>query len=189
MVGAIITAVAAFVATNIDDLFIDTVFFAQADNKNKIKAVVLGKYFGIGFITLASWLCAAVLQSVADKYIALLGIVPIIMGIKMWLERDKEENINSIHNGKNLFFMVTLVTISQSGDNFGVYIPLFASFSTLQLVITVAAFSVLIALWCVLAKSIAEFHVFKSILLKYKDIIVPMVLILLGISILSGTFV
>ncbi|MBE6887464.1 MAG: hypothetical protein E7484_03480 [Ruminococcaceae bacterium] len=189
MINTVITAIVVFIVTNIDDLLIDTVFFAQADDKNKTKAVVLGKYLGIGFITFASCLCAVVLQSVVQKYLSLLGIVPIILGIKIWLDKGNDDKTDTVYSGKSLLVTVALVTISSGGDNFGVYIPLFTVFSTLQFVLTVAVFAVLIALWCILAKRISEFPVFKSILLKYKEIIVPIVLVLLGISILTGAFV
>lgn len=186
MLGTVITAIVAFIVTNIDDLLIDAVLFAQADSKYKTKAVVAGKYTGIGFITLASCLCAVVLQTVVNKYISLLGIVPIILGVKMWLDKDKAEDTADISDSKNLIFTVFLVTISQSGDNLGIYIPLFASFDITQFVITFVVFALCIGLWCALAKSISNLPLLKNILLKHKDIIVPIVLVLLGLSILLG---
>lgn len=185
MLNTIITAIVAFAATNIDDLFIDTVFFAQADTKSKTKAVILGKYLGIGFITIASGLCAVAVQSISQRYLAQLGLFPIAIGANMLFNNknstQKQHNINS---GKSLLLTVVLVTVLSGGDNVGVYIPLFASFNTTQLVVTAAVFALLIGVWCFVAKSFSDMPVLKNILLKYKHIVVPIVLILLGLSIL-----
>lgn len=54
IIKTIILTVISFVATNIDDLVIDTFFFTEIKNKKDIKIVVLGKYLGLGFLVLVS---------------------------------------------------------------------------------------------------------------------------------------
>ena len=84
---------------------------------------------------------------------------------------------------------VFIVTFANGGDNIGIYIPLFASMSLVDILVTVIIFMLLVALWCIIGLKLAE-HPFVQINIeKYKHIFVPIVFIGLGIFILieSGT--
>lgn len=59
MIETIIAGIMSFVGTNIDDIFINTLFFAQADTKRKIQSVVIGKYLGSGSLMLLTSTCFA----------------------------------------------------------------------------------------------------------------------------------
>ena len=80
MLATIITAAAAFAATNIDDILINTLFFAKAHSRSDAVRIFAGKYLGIGALTAASMLCAYGLRAVPQTVIGLLGIVPIASG-------------------------------------------------------------------------------------------------------------
>lgn len=82
MIETVLAAIAAFFGTNIDDIFINTIFFAQADSKQEVRAVVVGKYLGMGILVLASLFGAFFLSGIPQTYIGLLGLVPIALGIK-----------------------------------------------------------------------------------------------------------
>lgn len=47
MVETLILSITSFVGTNIDDMFINTLFFAEAETKSDSKTIVFGKYLGI----------------------------------------------------------------------------------------------------------------------------------------------
>lgn len=189
MIETLISIIISYVGTNIDDIFINTLFFAQADTKRKIQFVVLGKYLGIGFLVLLSCLGAYFLHIIPQQYIGLLGIVPISLGIKEWISYKKHKSkVSSDENRKaasshGLILNVALVTVSNGADNIGVYVPLFANYTALQMAIMIIVFSIMLALWCLLGKKLSDLPGLRGFLLKYKHIIVPAVFIILGIYI------
>ena len=191
MKETVITIIMSFAVTNIDDIFINTLFFAQADTKRKIQSVVIGKYFGIGLLVLLSCLGAYFLQSVPQKYIGFLGLVPIALGIKAGIDYIKNGDQVPIDKGeespdlsRGLMWSMMLVTVSNGADNIGVYMPLFASYTIVQMTAVIIIFAQMIALWCVLGKKLSDLPGLRSFLLRYKYIIVPVVFIALGIYII-----
>jgi len=76
----VIVAISAFVATNLDDLFLLTLFFARKDLKNS--SVVVGQYFGVSLLMIICSLAYFSKFIIPQSYIALLGILPIAVGIR-----------------------------------------------------------------------------------------------------------
>jgi cadmium resistance protein CadD (predicted permease) len=70
--------ISAFVATNIDDIFVLMLFFSSS-NYSKWQ-VVFGQYLGIGALVAVSTL-GSLLTLVLPQYIGLLGLVPITIGV------------------------------------------------------------------------------------------------------------
>ena len=262
MLEVIVSAIMSFIGTNIDDLFVDTIFFAGVDSKltsdtdlvdaastdvgvpagtrtkksadwnakAQVRSIVIGKYLGIGALVLVSLLGAFGLQLLPGKYIGLLGLVPMGLGIKAAIEYykerktiraklvligddtselqsgmygdgvDKAENLESetgtnkseeathIQKHRSLLLSVTLVTIANGADNIGVYIPLFAGYRLWQLGVLVCVFAVMIAVWCLIAKRLADLPLLRRVLIKYKGVIVPVVFLALGVYIMVENF-
>ena len=188
VIETILTSVVSFAATNMDDIFIDTILFAQAEKKKDVRAIVMGKYVGIGLLVLVSLLGAYFLKAVPQVYIRLLGLIPIFLGIKQWIDTHKDDDGNeTVTSGRHEWGMtksVALITIANGADNIGVYTPLFVSFSAGQMMILYTVFAFMIALWCVLAKRISDLPILNRFLIRYKHVLVPMVLVLLGVYIL-----
>lgn len=192
MLEIVIAAIISFIGTNIDDIFINTLFFAQADTQHKIRSVIIGKYFGMGTLVLLSLLGAYGLQFVPQQYIGLLGLIPIVLGVRELIKAQRAKRVsakekleNQSEPSRGMALNVALVTMANGADNIGVYIPLFASYSVVQMLAVVAIFALMIALWCVLGKKLADMPLLRSFLLKYKHIIVPAVFIFLGIYIFA----
>ncbi|MBQ7922550.1 MAG: cadmium resistance transporter [Clostridia bacterium] len=195
MIETIIAGVLAFAGTNIDDIFINTLFFAQADTGRKVRSVVIGKYLGIGALVLVSWFGAVFLQYVPQNYTALLGLVPMALGIREWIQYQKDKkSSDSSHEeekpdvGRGFIISMMLITIASGGDNIGVYMPLFTGYSVWQMLTVVIIFALMTALWCLLGKKLSDLPGLRTFLLKYKHIIVPCVLIALGIYIIAKPF-
>ena len=196
MLEIIVVSIISFIGTNIDDIFINTLFFAQAETKKEIHSVIIGKYLGIGSLVLLSLLGTFGLHFVPQQYIGILGIVPIILGIKELIcylkkkklphNEDKESNSNK---SKGLIFSVVFVTVANGADNLGVYIPLFLGYSIIQIIAVLIVFTIMIALWCILGKKLSDFKFLRELLLKYKHVIVPIVFIILGIYIIIKGFI
>lgn len=238
MLEVVISAIMSFIGTNIDDLFIDTLFFAGVDDeiasgaggqegartemfavrkaRVQVRSIVIGKYLGIGALVLVSLLGAFGLQLLPGKYIGLLGLVPMGLGVKAAFEyfrerksaqkecglagvggaecfevgsdTNKSEEVPHSQKHKSLLWSVALVTIANGADNIGVYIPLFAGYASWQLGVLVCVFAVMIAVWCLIAKRLADWPLLKGVLIKYKGVIVPVVFVALGVYIMVENF-
>lgn len=77
-------AISAFIATNIDDLFLLTVFFANP-KYNKV-AVIVGQYLGIISLILISIPVYIFKSSIPDFLMVLMGFIPLLIGLKEILD-------------------------------------------------------------------------------------------------------
>lgn len=188
MLETVTAAIIAYIGTNIDDIFINTLFFAQVDSRSQIRSVVTGKYLGIGALVLISLIGAFGLQFLPGKYAGLLGLIPIALGVRAWFRRNAAESGNSPASSDGLWLSVMLVTMSNGADNIGVYIPLLAGCSAVQAAAVVVIFAIMLAFWCLLSKKLADLPALRHFLLTYKHIIVPVVFIALGVYIIIKGF-
>ena len=109
IIKTIILTVISFVATNIDDLVIDTFFFTEIKNKKDIKIVVLGKYLGLGFLVLVSIIASFGLNFIPFAYIRYLGFSPLYLGIKEIIHNKDDEEVK-VKQSSNLMSNVILIT-------------------------------------------------------------------------------
>lgn len=75
MVSAFFTAILSFVSTNIDDISILMILFAQVYDLRGIRRIIAGQYFGIGILCAISILGALGTQFFPPRYIGLLGFL------------------------------------------------------------------------------------------------------------------
>jgi len=195
----LLMAIAVFLATNLDDLFILVSFFAIKNFNNFI--VVTGQYLGFFLIILICLLSYFFKIIVPSSLIPLLGIFPIIIGSKyLWNYRKnvyKEMLMerrfghskmvdNRKYGGLKETFHVSSITLSNGGDNLGVYIPLFLTMDIINVGITTATFFLMVGLWCIMAYLMVENKIFGKKIRMYSNAIFPFILILIGIWILTG---
>ena len=74
------TAIVLFASTNIDDVFVLIGFFA--DPKFRARDIVLGQYLGIAALFGVSVAASLLSLVISRTYVGLLGIVPILIGLK-----------------------------------------------------------------------------------------------------------
>jgi cadmium resistance transport/sequestration family protein len=203
IVQAITTGTVAFAATNIDDIIILMLFFAQVNATFRPYHIVAGQYLGFLVLILASLPGFVGGLLIPKAWIGLLGILPIIIGVSQLLNRDKPDTdvqtlshqpVNSTLERSPLSKLATLltpqtysvaaVTLANGGDNIGIYVPLFASCDLPMLLLILAVFFGLIGVWCYVAYRLAQFPAIAHILTRYGHAIVPFVLIALGMFIL-----
>jgi cadmium resistance protein CadD (predicted permease) len=194
--GLIAIGVAAFAATNIDDIFVLMMFFSSSSMTFPVKQIVSGQYIGIGLLVAISALGSFISLAVPTYIIALLGIVPIVIGIKKLVvfRKKNESNLNqAVQNKKKnnlVFAAVAAVTFSNGGDNIGVYTPLFAKYNSLSQITALAMiFMAMTAVWCIAAYYLVNHPLVASKIRSIGHIILPFVLIGLGIYILTESFV
>ena len=184
LIGTGIAAVFAFAATNVDDLFINMLFFAQADTAAQIRQVAIGKYLGIGALFILSLAGAWFAQALPYGALRLLGLVPIALGIRSWLHRHDDASEDTPSVTGSLAISTALVTIANGADNIGVYVPLLANYTAAQVAATAAIFALMTAVWCLVSGRLAALPLLRSVLTRYRHIAVPAVLIALGVYIL-----
>jgi cadmium resistance protein CadD (predicted permease) len=194
--GLIAIGVAAFAATNIDDIFVLLMFFSFSSVTFPVKQVVLGQYIGIGLLVAISALGSFISLAVPTYVIALLGIVPIVIGVKKLVVFRKKNESNSkqaVQNKKKnnlVFAAVAAVTFSNGGDNIGVYTPLFSKYNSVSQITALATiFMAMTAVWCIAAYYLVNHPLVASKIRRIGHIILPFVLIGLGIYILTEAFV
>ncbi len=91
MLSIIITSIISFVSTNIDDIFVLMVFYTQVNKKMKNQDIIIGQYLGIGILVTLSIIGAVGVNFLPDKYIGALGLLPVILGIKAWINYKREK--------------------------------------------------------------------------------------------------
>ena len=206
---ALTGALIAFVATNIDDIVILLLFFSQVDGNLRRQHIVVGQYLGFTFLIVASLPGYFGGLIVPREWIGFLGILPIAIGVKQLISREKDttqvQTVNSdIENASAsnpivsfLFsilnpqtYKVAAVTVANGGDNISIYIPLFAGSKLASLAVTLAVFFFMVGVWCAIAYLLTRQPTIAYVLTRYGKNIVPFVLIGLGLLIMyeRGTF-
>lgn len=211
MSGTIITALISFVCTNVDDIFILMLFFSKINKSIKVYHIILGQYLGICVLLIISIIGALGISIVPPKYVGLLGLFPIYLGVNEYFKYKKESKKNESEKQKEKqdtdlnkitenynnsiaivikkvinpsVFKVASVTLANGGDNIGIYIPLFSNMNSIEIFITIITFIFLISIWCYIAKTLSEYNFIKKNIEKYKHIVIPIVFIGLGIFIM-----
>lgn len=187
IIGIVISSIASFISTNIDDIFILMIFFLNS--KFKTKQIVLGQYIGIGILVCFSILASIGFSIFPKKYLGLLGFIPIFLGVKAWIDYKKEnieeDNENTIEEKfSSNILKVSMVTIANGADNIGIYIPFFTQMSKVGLIVCIIIFILMTGLWCYIAKNISQYPLIKEKIERYKNYLIPLVFIGIGILIL-----
>lgn len=184
-------AIVLFVSTNVDDLVVLIAFFANS--RFRARDVVAGQYAGVAVLFIVSAAGALLSLVIPTAYLGLLGIFPILVGIRKLLElshdpaeADPTKALAVTTGSYGNIASVALVTIANGGDNIGVYIPSFAVHSGGQVAIIAVVFVAMTALLCMLAHWMVSHPRLGAPLRRYGHIFAPLVLIGLGILIIHN---
>lgn len=189
MPAVLLSAVMAYAATNIDDIFILMILYAQAEDRRGTMSVTAGQFLGLGILTAVSMLAALGTQLFLAEYVHLLGLVPLALGIRAvldWHRKGTGESARMDDCNQIGVIQTALITTANGADNLGVYIPLFSQYSLSDFLLTLAVFALMTVLWCFIGASIADFPYIRKKIARFRHIIVPAVLIMLGLHILSS---
>jgi cadmium resistance protein CadD (predicted permease) len=101
----VLTSILAFAATNIDDLFILTLFFGN--KKYSSSTVFSGQLAGIGILILISLAGSVIGNFINVQYVGLLGLFPIYLGVKQLLSlrhagKEEAETAPAVRSGSLL---------------------------------------------------------------------------------------
>jgi cadmium resistance protein CadD (predicted permease) len=188
--------IAAFVATNIDDLFILMVFFANRSFPTS--QIILGQYAGMGLLLGVSLVGSLIALILPQNLIALFGFVPIAIGIKELLELRKKDDDDDDKLTKQVsksrwrtylpFLVVAAITFS-GGEEIGIYTSIFVTYNGLSEIITIfSVVMVLTGVWCGLAAYLVNHSFLADRFRRVAGKVLPFVLIGLGLYILVEAF-
>ena len=195
MLTTTLQAIGLFMATNIDDIIVLSLFFARgAGQRGTTTRILVGQYLGfagiLGAAVLVTIGAGAFLPSEAIPY---FGLIPLALGLwaawNAWRGDDDDDDAKVA--GKKIgAWTVAGVTFANGGDNIGVYTPVFLSVDPLAVVAYCIVFLALVAVLVALAKFVATRPPIAEILERWEHILFPIVLIGLGIVILvtGGAF-
>lgn len=189
----ILASTVAFITTNIDDIFI--LVFLFSDPKRKNATVVLGQYVGISTLIAISFIGSFIELIIDLKYVGLLGLIPIYIGIKSMLslfnrnsreDGEREPMLRADQSGNQMqqILSVAAITIANGGDNISIYVPLYATLTSSGKTVMTIVFLLLTAVWCLFGMYLSNHPVIKKSVEKYGHIFTPFIFILLGIYIL-----
>ncbi|MFI0775875.1 cadmium resistance transporter [Streptomyces sp. NPDC021212] len=196
-IGIIGQAAGLFAVTNIDDILILALFFAQgAGHRGSTRRIVLGQYLGFAAILAVAVAAAFGATFLPESAVPYLGLLPLALGLKAawqaWKDHHDggdEEEEQSREGGPSPL-EVAAVTFANGGDNIGVYVPVFATAGIGGMSVYAAVFLVLVAVWCFAGKFFATRPVIAKALARWGHIVLPLVLIAIGLLILieGGAF-
>jgi cadmium resistance protein CadD (predicted permease) len=196
MLTTTLQAIGLFMATNIDDIIVLSLFFARgAGQRGTTTRILVGQYLGfagiLGAAVLVTVGAGAFLPSGAIPY---FGLIPLALGLwaawNAWRGDDDDDDDAKVAGKKIGAWTVAGVTFANGGDNIGVYTPVFLSVDPLAVVAYCIVFLALVAVLVALAKFVATRPPIAEILERWEHILFPIVLIGLGIVILvtGGAF-
>jgi cadmium resistance protein CadD (predicted permease) len=193
VLSTIALGIAVFVSTNVDDIVLLSVLFADDDLRPR--AVVLGQFLGIAALMLVSGVAVLASLAVPRGWIGFLGLAPLLLGMwKLRASRQRPDDSNeralqqkekeAERRTRSQVLSVTVVIIVNGADNLGVYIPVFAKQPS-----AIPAYAVLFAMmtgvWCALGYFVVNNPVIGRHVRRYGRLALPWVLMALGVYILA----
>lgn len=178
-------ATLAFAVTNVDDFFLLLTFFA--DGRSRTRQIVAGQFLGFAVIVILSLLAAWGVNLLPHRWVNLLGVVPLLLGVKQLFDLRKpkdpsssQRTLDTTLESRRKIMAVAGVTLANSADNISAYVPMFAWKEENDALIAITFFG-LVGVWCFAAHRLA---LFGKPVIQGKPALMfvqPTVLIVLGI--------
>lgn len=197
MLATAAQAFGLFIATNIDDIIVLSLFFGRGQGQpGTTRRILLGQYVGfIGILGTAVVVALGAQVVLPEEVLPYFGLIPLSLGLwaawRTWRNRDEKDDDEAQLEGKRVSVgTVALVTFANGGDNIGVYVPVFVSLSWAAVLAFCIVFLSLVALLVLAAKWITSRKPIAEVLERWESILFPLVLITLGVIILvtGGAF-
>lgn len=132
-------AATAFLATNVDDLFLLTLWFVK---RSRFTTVLLGQLLGFSAILFLGLVGYWGLRLLPESAVHWLGLAPIAIGIKQLLSSLQTDSQVQVESA----WSVAIITFANGADHLAVYIPLFGKLAPWQVGAVAAIFYLLPAL-------------------------------------------
>ncbi len=183
LAGTALTAVGLFVATNIDGLVVLTALFIAAESVPRSWwAVLIGQYVGLVAVIVVSGLAATGLSHVPSAWVGLLGVVPILLGLRgLWLLLRHRADGSAREAVRRPGVVAAAAAALASGvDNVAVYTAALHEMGPRRSAVAVAVFVVLTAVWCAIAGYLGGHQRIAALTDSVAHLLVPVFLIGVG---------
>lgn len=200
MFSLALIAVAAYAATNIDNLFVLLAFLAETGGQRR--RVIAGQFAGSLTLIAGSILLAALLTRLPAGYVGLLGILPIGVGLSKAWARLRPGNADQVQEARakactrspaaapatagagSSWWTVACVAVANGSDNLAVYVPLYASHSHSEGMFISLVFVAMIGLWCAGAVWLVAHPLLGAPIRRYGTALLPLILLVIGVSVI-----
>lgn len=194
LIGTIAAAVGVFAATNVDDLVIVTVLFVLASRggapsetatpRLRSWQVWVGQYLGTAVLVAVSVAAAAGLHVIPDRWVGLLGVVPLGIGLYGLVRAIRGEDDAEPMPVARDVVTVAALTIANGADNVAVYAAVFRTLSWGDTVTITVVFAAGVALMCLAGRWLGSRRLLVAAVERSGHWIVPIVFIVIGTIIL-----
>ena len=173
-----------FVITNVDDfVLLNALFVTVGRGGPRNRQIVAGQYLGMALLVTVSGLAALGLATVPERWIGLLGVIPIVLGVRGMHAAFRAPSDGGMQAAVTGMAGVAALTVSDGADNVSVYIPLFRQAGAGATGIYVLVFAVLVGVWCAVARAVADRRLLIAAIERVGRWLVPLVYIGIGIRI------
>jgi cadmium resistance protein CadD (predicted permease) len=182
------TAIVVFAGTTVDDLVILVALFVarRRNGRPRARSIILGQYAGFAAILAVALLAAAGLRIVPDRWVGLLGLIPIGFGV--WeLRRLRSKDTDSPPPLASTAGRIGTITFINGADNISVFAPLFRSVHLMGSLLATGLFLILVGVWCALAALLGSHRGLVAVLGRVSHWLVPVVFIAVGVLILTNS--
>lgn len=195
MLQTLMTAALSYIGTTTDYFVILLFIFGQYRQSAQVRSVVFGAYLGNAMLVMISVFIALGLKQVPEEWLlGLLGILPIIIGIKNYYSDSDEvaEVADNLRQSgkKQLILKMVGVTIATCGaDNIALYVPYFTTINLTLLPLIFAIFIVILSLALLLAYKVTQMPIVYQLLERFGDRVQLIIYVALGIYVMftAGT--
>jgi cadmium resistance protein CadD (predicted permease) len=192
LVGTAAAAVGVFAATNLDDLVVVTVLFVLAARRDRSSVgtgqlrprhIWVGQYLGMAVLLAVSIAAAAGLHVIPDRWVGLLGVVPLGLGIYGLVEavRGDDGDGMTVAGGS---LSVAALTVANGADNVAIYAAVFRTLNWGDIVTISVVFTGCVALLCVAGRWLGSRRLLMAAIERSGRWIVPIVFMVIGTFIL-----
>lgn len=163
----------------------------RASGVPRASQIWVGQYAGIAVLVAISVLAALGLTVVPDRWVGLLGLIPLGLGIRglVRANRDRRDPVGAGDDPRPVIargaLPVAAITIANGADNISVYTPMLRTLGLANALVTAAVFAALVAAWCAAGAWLGSHRAVIAIVERYGQWIVPAVFIVLGFVILA----
>lgn len=186
------TVAALFAGTNIDDMVIISLLSAsaRAGRPPKHWQIWAGQYVGFGVLIGASLALGRGLALAPERFLWVLAVLPFGIGVyglvNVIRSRRGGEEMKPPSPTRGMYG-VAAITIIDGGDDIAAYTPFYATIHTDEIVVSIAVFAVIIAIWCLIGLRISRHKRVAEFIDDFGDWILPVTMVLLGLYVLGET--
>jgi cadmium resistance transport/sequestration family protein len=195
MLQIVMTAALSYIGTTTDYVVILLFIFGQYRQPTQVRSIVVGAYLGNAMLVMISVVIALGLKQVPEEWLlGLLGILPIIIGIKNY-DSDSDEvaevadNLRHSDNQQLILKMVGLTIATCGADNIALYVPYFATIKVPYIPLIFVIFMVILSLALWFAYQVTQMPIIYRLLEHFGDKVQLIIYVALGIYVMfaAGT--